>query len=174
MSAEAAQIAREIALDNWLTWQLRHTALDPAGVAALAEAYHRGEPPGGQALPGARIKDDIRKVDSVARSRVLDMRCQDPQRYRRLSAADMPELRAADALLVRGDTSAALAAYREELAAAPDPAAWIGLALAVHRLPATSSRPVFADRLPLLFEMHACLARRGIHADPLDLAAWFE
>jgi hypothetical protein len=34
--------------------------------------------------------------------------------------------------------------------------------------------PVFATRLPLLFEMHACLAERGIAADPLDLAAWFE
>ena len=49
--AEAAEIAREVALDNWLTWQLRHTALDAAGVAALAAAYRRGEPLGGQLLP---------------------------------------------------------------------------------------------------------------------------
>jgi hypothetical protein len=102
------------------------------------------------------------------------MRCQEPQRYRQLSAADIPELGPADALLVRGNTNAAVAAYRERLAAEPDPAAWLGLALAIHRLPATPSRPVFASRLPLLFEMHASLADQGILADPLDLAAWFE
>ena len=60
------------------------------------------------------------------------------------------------------------------LVAEPDPAAWIGLALAVHRLPATPSQSVFAGHLPLLFEMHAYLASAGIHADPLELAAWFE
>ena len=125
-------------------------------------------------FPEAWIEDDIRKIDSIPRSRLLNMRFQEPRRYRQLSAADMPELGAADALLVRGDADAAVAAYRAGLAAEPDPAAWIGLALAIHRLPSTPSRPVFAAHLPLLFEMHACLASRGIHADPLELAAWFE
>ena len=138
--AEAIEIAREVALDNWLTWQLRHTAVDAGGVAGLAAAFRRGEPLGGQALPEARIEDDIRKIDSIARSRLLNLRFQEPQRYRQLSAAEIPELGAADALLIRGDASAAVAAYREGLAAEPDPAAWIGLALAVHRLPATPSR----------------------------------
>jgi hypothetical protein len=91
-----------------------------------------------------------------------------------LSAANLPELGAADAHLVRGNTSAAIAAYREELEAEPDPAAWIGLALAMNRLTAMPSRPVFATQLPLLFEMHVRLAAEGISADPLDLAAWFE
>ena len=31
---EAKAIAREVALDHWLTWQLRHTALDGDGVKA--------------------------------------------------------------------------------------------------------------------------------------------
>jgi HEXXH motif-containing protein len=172
--AEAVEIAREIALDNRLTWQLRHTALDTAVVVGLVAAYRRGESLGGQVLPEARIEDDTRKIDSIVRSRLLNMRCQEPQRYRQLSAADIPELGPADALLVRGNTNAAVAAYRERLAAEPDPAAWLGLALAIHRLPATPSRPVFASRLPLLFEMHASLADQGILADPLDLAAWFE
>jgi len=172
--AEATEIAREVALDNWLTWQLTHTALDAAGVAGLAASCERGEPLGGQVLPGAWIENDIRKIDSIPRSRLLNMRYQEPQRYWQLSATDTPELGAADALLARGYASAAVAAYRAELAAGPDPAAWIGLALAIHRLPATPSRPVFAAHLPLLFEMHACLAGRGIHADPLELAAWFE
>ena len=63
--------------------------------------------------------------------------------------------------LIRGNASAAVAAYRAALRAEPDPADWIGLALAVHRLPAEASRPVFATRLPLLFEMHALPGRAG-------------
>jgi HEXXH motif-containing protein len=172
--AEAMEIAQEVALDNWLTWQLRHTVLDAAVVADLAAAYRRGEPLDGQLLPGDWIEDEIRKIDSLARSRLLNMRYQEPQRYSEFSTADVPELDAADALLVRGNASAAVAAYRAGLTAEPDPAAWIGLALALHRLPAMSSRPVFASRLPLLFEVHACLAGQGVHTDPLDLAAWFE
>jgi HEXXH motif-containing protein len=171
---QAAQIAHAVALDNWLTWQLRHTALDAAGVADLTAAYRRGERLGGQVLPESWIEHDIRKVDSIARSRLLNMRYQEPQQYRRLCAADLPELGAADALLLRGDARAAVAAYRAGLMAEPEPAAWIGLALAADQLPTTSLRPIFAARLPLLFEMHGCLADQGIHADPLELAAWFE
>jgi HEXXH motif-containing protein len=173
VSVETTEIAREVALDNWLTWQLRHTALDAAGVATLAAAYQRDEPCGGQALPDTWIEDDIRKVDSVARSQLLNMRYLEPARYRQLAGPDLPGLGAADGLLICGNASAAVAAYREGLTAEPDPAAWVGLALAIHRLPALPSQPILAIRLPLLFEVHACLAVQGIHADPLDLAAWF-
>jgi len=171
---EAAEIAREIALDNELTWQLSHRTLDASEVAALADAYRGGEPLGRRALPRAGLEDDIRKVDSIARSRLLNMRGQEPRRYRRLSASDLPGLHAADALLLGGNPGAALSAYREELAARPDPAAWIGLALAINRLPSMPLPSACARHLPLLFEIHACLAGQGIHADPLDLADWFE
>lgn len=172
---DAAEIAREVVLDNWLTWQLTHTALDATGVAALATAHRLGELPGEQALPKAWIQNDVRKIDSIPRSRVLVMRYQEPSRYRQMSAADdWPGLSAADALLVGGDADAAVKAYRARLAAEPDPAAWIGLALAIHRLPWMPSRPVFAVHLPLLFEMHAHLAGLGIYVDPVELAAWFE
>jgi hypothetical protein len=67
-----------------------------------------------------------------------------------------------------------VAAYRKNLAAEPDPAAWIGLALAVSRLPAASPPPALQGHLALLFEMHACLADQGISVDPVDLAAWLE
>jgi HEXXH motif-containing protein len=173
--AEAAEIARDVALCDWLTWQLRHTALDAARVARLAAAYQRGESRGGQSLPEEWIKDDFRDTaHAVPRSRLLDMRFQKPQQYRQLSAADAVGLSAPDAQLVLGNASAAVAAYRAAIRADPDPAAWIGLALAVHRLPAEKSRVVFVTRLPLLFEMHAHLAEQGINVDPLDLAAWFE
>ncbi len=173
VSAEAAEIAREVALDHWLTWRLMHTAFDAAEVAWLAAAYQRGEPLGGRALPRAQVKDDVRKVDSIPRSRLLNLRFQEPSRYRHLSAAGIRELGAADAFLLRGDAEGAVTAYRAHLADTPDPAAWIGLALALHRLPGALSGAVFAAKLPLLCEMHAYLVGRGIQADPLQLAAWF-
>jgi hypothetical protein len=172
--ASAIEIAAEVALDHWLNWQLAYTAVDAAGVAGLADAYCRSEPLGGRPLPETRVDDEIRKVNSIARSRLLTMRYQDPGRYRQLAGAALPQLAAADALLVRGNASEAAAAYRERLAEESDPAAWIGLALAMHRLSASPSQPMLATHLPLLFELHACLARRGVHADPLDLAAWFQ
>ena len=172
--AAALEIAREVALDNWLTWQLRHVALEPAEIAELALAYQRGESAGRRALPAASLCDEIRKVDSIQRSRLLNMRYQHPRRFARLSTADLPELGPADALLIRGDARGALAAYRAALLEQPDPADWIGLALAVHRLPEIAPPAALDIHLPLLFELHACLAERGIQADPLDLAAWFE
>jgi HEXXH motif-containing protein len=175
VSVDVAEIAREVALDNWLTWQVTHAALNAAEVAALAAAYWRGEPLGGRALPEVGIQEDIRKFDSIQRSRLLVMRYQEPSRYRQSVAADdLPGLCAADSFLVRGDVEAAVGAYRARLAAEPDPSAWIGLALAIHRLPPMPSRSVFAAYLPLLFEIHAFLATQGICADPLELAAWFE
>jgi len=170
---EASGIAREVALDNWLTWQLRHTALDPVGVGDLAAAFSRGESLDHQVLPKAWIDDDTRQIDSMARSRWLNLRYQEPHRHRQLSTARMADLGPADALLVRGRTHAAVAAYRDRLATQPDPAAWIGLALAIHRFPVSPLRSVLASQLPLLFEMHACLAGRGLGADPLRLAGWF-
>ena len=172
--AEAMELACEVALDHRLTWQLRHTALDARAVAGLVAAFLSGGRPVAQELPEARIEDDVRKVDSRARSHLLNMRFQEPQRYRRLSTAEISVLGPADALLFGGDASAAVAAYRERLAAEPDPAAWIGLAMAINRLPAMALRPVFAAQLPLLFEMHKGLAEHGVHVDPLDVAAWFE
>ena len=170
--AEAARIAREVALDHWLTWQLMHVTFDAAEVVGLAAAYQRSESLGGRALPEARIENDVRQVDSIRRSQLLTMRFQNPKRYWRLAAEDAPGLGVADALLVGGDSEVAVKAYCEALADEPDPAAWIGLALAVHRLP-TPPRSVFSTHLPLLYEMHAYLAGRGIQADPLQLAAWF-
>jgi hypothetical protein len=172
--AEASQIAREVALDHSLTWQFMHKAFDGADVARLAAAYERRVARSGQELPEARIEENVRTIDSIPRSRLLSMRYEEPQRYALWFTTGTPELGDADALLVRGDTDAAVAAYRARLAAEPDPAAWIGLALAVDRFPSAQSRAALAVHLPLLFEIHACLARRSIHADPLELVAWFE
>lgn len=173
VSAEAREIAREVALDHLLNWQLRHTTLDAAEVDALAAAYLRGAPPGNRAAGMTRIQRGARQVESTARSNLLHLRYSEPRQYQQqLASTDMAGLGAADALLIRGDVSGAVAAYRAVLTAEPDPAAWIGLALAVHRLPPQPVRLVLARRLVALFQVHERLSRRGVHADPLDLAGW--
>jgi HEXXH motif-containing protein len=172
--AAARAIARDVTLDHWLTWQLRHSAFDATAPAELAAAYQRGEPLSSQALPEVRIEEETRKVDVTTRSRLLYMRLLEPRQYRELCDAGMPGLSEADRFLARGQPSMAVQAYRDEISAAPEPLpdAWIGLALAVHLLPPTPLLSAFATRLPLMFDMHACLLAQGVQSDPLELAAW--
>lgn len=173
--ADARDIATEAALDHWLTWQLRHTAVDPAGVASLAAAYRRDEPLRDEMLPPTWVEEYTRKIGSTARSRALDMRYRDPQRFCRLRTTGLPGLSDADLLLIDGRASEAAEAYRDEIAAVldPIPESWIGLGLAIGRLPTAPARQVFATRLPLVVALHECLAGQGVRSDPMDLAAWF-
>jgi HEXXH motif-containing protein len=168
--AQAARIAAEVALDHRLTWQLRHLATDAADVAGLADAYRRGEP-----CPGAArtwIQEDVRKVDSGLRSRLLNLRYLEPGRYRALCADGVLPLGEADRLLLERNSEAAVQAYRTRIAdsADPQPDAWIGLALALHQLSPSPRRAALATRLVQVAAVHARLADR---TDPLDLASWF-
>jgi hypothetical protein len=168
--AEVAQIAAEVALDHRLSWQLRHVATDVSG---LAGAYRRGEPCPG----GARTwtQEDVRKVDSSLRSRLLNLRYLEPTRYRALCADGVLPLSEADRLLLERSSQAAVQAYRTRIAdsADPQPDAWIGLALALHQLPPSPPRAALATRLVQMAEVHARLAESGFRTDPLDLAGWF-
>jgi HEXXH motif-containing protein len=172
--ADVSAAAREIALDHKFTWQLRHTAIDAAAVADLATAYQAGEPLSGRLLPEVRIEEDTRKVDSTTRSRFLNMRFLEPRRYSELSDAGMPGLSAADRLLLSGQSSMAVRAYLDQISVArePLPEAWTGLAHAIHLLGQTPLLSAFDTCLPLMFDVHACLAARGVRSDPLELAAW--
>jgi HEXXH motif-containing protein len=172
VSVEAEQIASEVALDHWLSWQVRHIAIDAAGVARLAAAYQRGESFSGQASPNAWIEEDTRRVDPVLLSRLLNMRYLAPARYRELCADGTLSLSKAERLLVDRKASAAVQAYRDQIAdfAGAQPNAWIGLAMALHQLPTSALQAAFATHLPLMVDMHA---RLGGHSDPLDLAGWF-
>jgi HEXXH motif-containing protein len=169
--APAREVARETALDHWLTWQLRHTASNLATVTELAECYLSGRQHG--ELPPRIVADDIRKVDGGVRSRVLNMRYLEPWRYRELSAATVPGLSEADALLVRGKAREAADAYRDAILAAaePQPDAWTGLALALYRL--EPQRRPENSQLPLMFDVHTYLASQEMSVDPLELAVWF-
>jgi HEXXH motif-containing protein len=169
---QARQVAGEAAKDHWLTWQIRHVATDAAEVAALADVYRRGErfPAGTQ--PMTRIQEDTRKAGPALRTRLLNLRYLAAARYSEVLADEVFPLSDPDRLLLARRSGDAVRAYRTLIAdcADPQPDAWIGLALALHQLPASSLQATFATRLALLFDVHACLGGR---VDPLDLAGWF-
>ena len=169
---EAYAIAGEVALDHWLTWQVRHMATDQATVAGLAAAYRNGESFPEHLQPAAQIAEDVRRPGPAVRSRLLSMRYLAPARYRELCSDGILPLGEPDRLLLAGSTDAAVQAYRDLIAdsAEPEPDAWIGLALAVHRQPPSRLQAAFATRMALMFDVHA---RLGQHTDPLDLAGWF-
>jgi len=168
----ALQIAGEVALDHRLTWQIRHVATDVAAVAELADAYRRGEPFPRQDRPEVWVQEDVRKLGSSVRSRLLNMSYLEPARYRELCAEGVLPLSEADRLLLGRDAEAAVLGYRDLItgSADPQPDAWVGLALALRRLPASALQDVFAAHLPVLFDVHS---RLGAGYDPLDLAGWF-
>lgn len=170
---EATAVADDIALDHWLAWQLRHTALSPGTVTCLANAYQRGEPLADQPLPAPRVAEDTRRVGPTVRSQLLRMRSLEPQRFRDLGTVSLSGLSQADRLLLSGDAAAAARAYRDEILAAdqPLPEAWTGLAFAGRRLAQTPALAAVGVHLPLLFDVHAQLLAREIRCDPLDLAA---
>lgn len=170
--SDAQEMASEVTLDHWLTWQIRHAATDPATVASLVAAYRHGEPFPKRLQPGVRVKEDIRKVDSAVRSRLLNMRYLAPTRYRELCADEILPLSEPDRLLLTKRTGAAIQAYCHRIAdsADPEPDAWIGLALALHQLPTSPLQAAFATHLAVMFDVHACLEG---WIDPLDLASWF-
>jgi HEXXH motif-containing protein len=169
--AKAQQMADEVALDHRLTWQLRHKALESAEVERLVRAFRQGEPLPPQMTPRGEDAEDVRRLGSPVRSRFLHARYLSPARYHSLRACGMPPLTAADAFLLDGKPKEAAEAYRTMImnSADPQPDAWIGLSLAMHQLPTTPIRTVFANQLPLMFDMYARLENGR---DPLQLARW--
>jgi hypothetical protein len=118
------------------------------------------------------VQEDLRKVDSGLRSRLLNLRYLEPARYRELCGDGVLPVAEPDRLLLDRSSEDAVQAYRQQIAgsADPQPDAWVGLALAVHQLPLSPLRRPLASRLALMFEVHARLAD---HSDPLDLVSWF-
>lgn len=168
---EALLISREVSLDHWLTWQIQHLAVDESGAARLADAYRAGQPFLSTHLPRTWIQEDVRKLGSGVRSRLLAMRYLEPRRYRELLSDGPLALAEPDRQLFCGASQAAVRGYRDLISESADqePEAWVGLALALERRPASPLAGTFAAHLPVLFEVHRCL---GAGSDPLELAAW--
>lgn len=171
------QVAAEIALDHWLTWQVRHVAIDPEGVGSLAGAYRRGTPFRDQPPVRTWVAEDTRKISSDQRSRLLSLNYLSPTRHRELRSTGSIELSAADDDLISGRTPQARDGYQAQITASadPQPDAWIGLALALNRLGPSSPGAAPATDLALMIDVHTHLVQssRGEQVDPLSLANWF-
>ena len=169
---QADQIAMEVALDHQLTWQIRHLATAAeAGREPCGRLQPRSAFPG-RDRPEAGIQEDVRKLGSSVRSRLLNHELPGPGPISRaVRSGSAPAEPSRTACCSGRTTEAAVQAYRDLIAgsADPQPDAWIGLGLALHQLPASPLRNAFATQLPVMFEVHACL---GDHGDPLDLASW--
>jgi HEXXH motif-containing protein len=174
VTARVREMAEEVALDHWLTWQLRHVAVNSAQVAQMAAAFVRGQSPNRENLPAGEVEPYVRQVATTARSRMLNLRHLEPKRFRQLHGAGVTSLSRADGLLIDGEATEAAQAYRQEIltAASPAPQSWVGLAIAAGHQAPPPLREAFATRLPLMFEVHGRLAGQGIRSDPLNLAAW--
>jgi HEXXH motif-containing protein len=168
----AREIADEVALDHKLTWQLQHLAFDPTEIGQFAKAYEHGDPRPPATQLASVIRENTREVGSTVRSRLLSLRYLAPARYRELCANGRLQLSQADVMLFTGEPDAAIRLYRDQIrdSAVPRPEAWIGLALAVHRLPQAPLREPFATSLPVMFDVHSRLSEA---CDPIDLAGWF-
>lgn len=167
------EIAEEIALDHWLTWQVRHLELDSAAIEKTAAAFLDGDSAERESLPAGRVEADARQVTPAALGRMLSMRHFEPRRFGELRAAGELVLSQADGLLIDRKAGQASEAYREEILASADPRpqSWVGLAIAASRV-APPLRTAFSTRLPLMFEVHRYLASQGVPSDPMDLADW--
>ena len=172
--AGVQELAEEVALDHWLTWQVRHIELDTDGIARAAAAFLGGGQPDREILTAGKVAAYTRQVDSTTRSQMLSLRQCQPKRFRQLRATGALALGQADMLLIEGSAAKAFEAYREEIltSADPMPQSWVGLALAASRTASAPLRAAFATRLPLMFEVHCYLTSQGVPSDPLDLAAW--
>lgn len=171
---KAERMAREAALDHQLTWQLRNQAIDAAAAADLARAYQRAEPAAGRELPVSWIQEDVRAVEADLRSWLLVIRYLTPARYRKKLKKVTKKADRADILLLAGKSAKAIEAYRSRIAdsADPQPASWIGLALALHQLPDSPLADTFATQLALMFDIHGYLDGPSGLRDPLNLARW--
>src|SRR4029077_16862633 len=117
----AQEIAREVTLDHWLTWQIRHGAADPADGMGLACVYAGGEPFPVAGRPATSIQEDFRKVSASVRSRLLNMSYLEPARYRELCADGALPLSGPDRLLLSQATEAAVQGYRDLITGSADP-----------------------------------------------------
>ncbi|WP_067475137.1 aKG-HExxH-type peptide beta-hydroxylase [Actinomadura hibisca] len=173
---EPRRIAAEAALDHRLTWLLRHVHHSPDTIAAAANAFREGHTSVAPPPSPGEIVPDTRKVVADARTRALNLRYLDPSRYRALYTGNpTTSLSNADALLLDGADDTAVKAYRELILDSPEPRpdAWIGLALALHRLPPSPAATGLTAHLPLVFDVHTLLSGSVEPVDPLDLAGRF-
>ena len=149
---DVLRLAEGANTDHRLRWRLRNLTVDPAGLAELARAWRRGDPPG--RLPASTVRAaGRRELESNARLDLI-------HRHLRGAAGTAGP---GDPAYLRGAPAVASAAYRKQIEARPDDlAAWAGLGL-------TSGKAALRERPEVVAALHREL---GTHPDPIGLAAW--
>ncbi|KUM73328.1 aKG-HExxH-type peptide beta-hydroxylase [Streptomyces curacoi] len=160
-------------------WRSAHLAVEPDEATSLARRLLAGEPPPAR-LPPARLRPTGSGTPrpsgrEAARTWLARLWCTDREAFasvRRQLDEGHPHplgIRGAtpgDALLVCGDTDAALDWYRRRPSS---PEMWTGIGLA-HR---TGASRLLVERPELVLALHTALQRLGAEpADPEDLAGW--
>lgn len=156
------RLAEGANVDHRVRWRLRHLAVDPAAVTALADAWRSHRPPEPGCFGTTLRAAPRRALESSAR---LDL-------THRVLAGAAPDAGSGtpapgDVAYVRGDLAGAAAAYRRQITLDPgDRAAWAGLAL-------TSAEPALRERPEVVAAVHrALVAGPGTDVDPVALASW--
>ncbi len=182
LSATARELAAEGELDHRARWRLRHLRPDPRDMRSLVCAWLADDQP---VMTLAAVGVSVERqppppAEGSARSYLLMLRYQDPERFRRWvrhggspsgDKRDHRRVDTADRALLCGNEAAAAEAYLRRIAAGEDGDAWAGLAVVRQRTGPPGVAAVLAERPEVAADLHERLRPHG-RPDPDRLAAW--
>lgn len=182
LPAVARERATESELDHRGRWRLQHLRPDPGDMRSLVSAWLAGDQP---AMPPAAVGVSVVRQpapppEGNARSYLLKLRYQDPERFRRWvrhdgspsgDERDHRRVDMADRALLCGNYAAAAKAYLRRIAAGEDGEAWAGLAIVRQHTGPAGVAAVLAGRPEVAADLHERLRFHGGPA-PDRLAAW--
>ncbi|WP_433301298.1 aKG-HExxH-type peptide beta-hydroxylase [Actinoplanes sp. CA-030573] len=151
VDAGVARLADGANAEHRARWRLRNLAIAPGSVAALAEAWRRGEP---APIPEPELR--------TGGGRALETSTRLALVHRLLRGSSVDHGTAGDLAYLRGDAATALDAYRKSLVSG-EAEPWVGMALVS---PARSIR----ERLELV--RATCLALPDVDLD--TVVAWLD
>ncbi|MEU0877405.1 HEXXH motif domain-containing protein [Lentzea sp. NPDC005914] len=157
--ADLADAITTLLADHRATWRIHHVRPNAADVTAAADAWTLGGPR--PAVVRREVVPVAQQAES-SRAALVKLRALDPESFRRIDSGESADVRFAG-----GDLDSAAATYERLVLAEPlDHDAWVGLGLAA------GSRALL-DQPETVRAVHLqVLARTGVAAAPLDLAAW--
>ena len=182
LPAAARELAAESELDHRARWRLRHLRPDPRDMRSLVCAWLADDQP---AMPPTAVGVSVERrpappAGGSARSYLLMLRYQDPERFQRWvrhdgspsgDERDHRQVDVADRALLCGNHAAAAEGYLRRIAAGADGEAWAGLAVVRQRTGPAGVAAVLAERPEVAADLHERLRLHGT-PDPDRLAAW--
>ena len=174
--ADLSTLVAAVAADHCAGWRIRYLRPDPATVADLAHAWLAGN-----ARPTTAHLDNDRAPTPVpdgswssARTDLIRLSVTEPPNVLSRTWSSVPGATAADFAYVTGRLTDAARGYRAELAVDPDqPAAWIGLGLALSGLGVAPAAWALLHYPEVVRAVHRKIrAHPRAVPTPDELAAW--